>query len=222
MQIELTDSRLNASLRDYFLRLGAAVHTEREAVHICFAEGLLAEDESPEMYLRTWVRTNRAEGFVRVERVGEASQPASGFGQTPPPRLGELLVSKGFITEKQLSQALVESRQTGDVLGRVLVRRGYVFESELARVLAEQWSIPYVNLALIGVDRSTLRLISPEAGRRFAAVPVHFVGAELRVAFADPSDPDTLAEVRRHANAPIQPAIAELSDIEAVWRTVTT
>ena len=95
-----------------------------------------------------------------------------------------------------------------------------MYESELARVLAEQWSIPYVNLGLVGVDRSALALLSPEVGRRCAAVPVRFFGHELRIAFADPSDPDVLAEVQTHVAAPIQPAIAELSDIDTIWRSV--
>ena len=59
----------------------------------------------------------------------------------------------------------------------MLIRKGWVFESELARVLAEQWSIPYVNLASLGVDRSCLPLMSPELGRRCAAVPVRFFGS---------------------------------------------
>ena len=87
-----------------------------------------------------------------------------------------------------------------------------MFESELARVLAEQWSIPYVNLAALGVDRSCLMLMTPELGRRCAAVPVRFFGSELRVAFADPSDPDVVAEVQSQMAALIQPAIAELSE----------
>jgi hypothetical protein len=42
----------------------------------------------------------------------------------------------------------------------------------------------------------------------------------LRVAFADPSDPDVVAEVQSQMAALIQPAIAELSDIDAIWRSV--
>ena len=131
-----------------------------------------------------------------------------------------MLVRKGFITNEQLSQALIESRRCGDVVGRVLIRKGWVFESELARVLAEQWSIPYVNLASLGVDRSCLALMTPAMGRRCAAVPVRFFGTELRVAFADPSDPDAVGAVQQQMAFPIQPAVAELSDIDAIWRSV--
>ena len=231
MRIELTDPRDHSGLRDYFLRLGASVEVSEDGatIEIAFPEGLLDEDESAEVYYETWARTNRLDARLvdssslaateSSRLLGTVGAPVDA-GASPPPRLGELLVRKGFITDEQLSQALVESRRSGDVVGRVLIRNGSVFESELARVLAEQWSIPYVNLASLGVDRSCLILMSPELGRRCAAVPVRFFGSELRVAFADPSDPDTVAEVQSHMAAPIQPAIAELSEIDAIWRSV--
>lgn len=230
MRIELTEPRVYPELRDYFLRLGADVEqTDAETLDVHFADGLLDEDESPEMYFQTWARNNQGEariagatiGLTVVSSVVESStlQPDPRTAK-PLLRLGELLLSKGLLDNDQLSRGLLESRQTGETLGRVLVRHGSVFESELARVLAEQWSIPYVNLALIGVDRSALFLLPREIGVRYAAVPVRWVGTELRVAFADPSDTEAVAAVQQRLSAPIQPAIAELSDIDAVWRTM--
>ena len=105
-----------------------------------------------------------------------------------PPRLGDLLVSKGFISEEQLSEALVEARDTGDRLGRVLLRKGLVFEPELARTLSEQWAIPYLNLSAISVDRHAARLLPFETGAKFAAIPVRYLDGAVQVAFADPSD----------------------------------
>ena len=230
MRIELTDSLDYPGLRDYFLRLGASVTSgDGVTLEVDFPAGLLGEDETPELYYETWARTTRLDArvvdgsSVTAAESGRALKlvtPQPDPGAPPPPRLGELLVRKGFITNEQLSQALVESRRCGDVVGRVLIRKGWVFESELARVLAEQWSIPYVNLASLGVDRSCLALMTPEMGRRCAAVPVRFFGTELRVAFADPSDPDTVGAVQQQMAFPIQPAVAELSDIDAIWRSV--
>ncbi len=228
MRIELTEARHRPALRDYFLRLGAeVVQTDEETIDVDFAEGILQEDESAEMYLQTWARYNRVDARLttvlasfRPTAAPEAPLEPTDPSAKPPMRLGELLLSKGLVNEEQLSRGLVESRRAGETLGRVLVRHGAVFESELARVLAEQWSIPYVNLALVGVDRSTLSLLPRDVGIRNAAVPVRFVRDELRVAFADPSDTEAVAAVQGYVSVPIQPAIAELSDIDAVWRSV--
>jgi uncharacterized coiled-coil protein SlyX len=136
-----------------------------------------------------------------------------------PARLGDLLVSKGFITEEQLSEALVEARETGDRVGRVLLRKNFVFESELARTLSEQWAIPYLNLSVISVDRHATRLLPPEIGAKFAAIPVRYLDGAVQVAFADPSDAEALAAVREHIPA-IAPGVAELSDIASAWRSL--
>ena len=230
MRIELNDPVHYPPLRDYFLRLGAEVgRAEGNAIDVHFAEGLLEDDESAEMYFSTWARYNRVDAQVvaassapapLITSLEEPCGPSHDSATKPLLRLGELLLSKAMINEGQLSRALIESRETGDALGRILIRHGSIFESELARVLAEQWSIPYVNLAVVGVDRSTLHLLPREIGLRHAAVPVRFIGSELRVAFADPSDPDAVAAVQERVSAPVQPAIAELSDIDAVWRSV--
>ena len=231
MRIELSDPRHYPRLRDYFLRLGAAVvRKDGETIDVHFPGHLLQEDESPELYFRTWTRYHPGEAReLEPEpstRNAESNEPVAtssdGFGSGTKPllRVGDLLVMKGRIDETQLARALVESRETGETVGRVLIRHGSVFESELAQVLAEQWSIPYVNIALVGVDRSALRLLSPDIGRRHAAVPVRFMGNELRVAFADPSDTESVAAVQECLTLPIQPAIANLSDIDAIWRSV--
>ena len=233
LDIHLTDEVDYPALRDYFLRLGASVERTHEGiVEVRFSEGVLQDDESAEMYLRTWVRNNRVAGQAAltgsppgpptesVDQATDSYQGDTGSEGKPRLRLGELLLTKALINESQLAHALVESRETGEALGRVLVRHGAVYESELARVLAEQWAIPYVNLALVGVDRAALSLLPREVGLRYAAVPVRFVDNEVRVAFADPSDPEAVAAVQERLASPVQPAIAEYSDIDAVWRAV--
>lgn len=75
-----------------------------------------------------------------------------------------------------------------------------------------------MNIALIGVDASALRLVPREVGLESAAIPVRFVDGAVQVAFADPSDPSSLAAVREHITS-IAPAVAEYPDIEMAWRT---
>lgn len=52
--------------------------------------------------------------------------------------LGELLVERGLLSTFQLELALAEQRRTGLRLGEVLVSMGYVSETALARMLLEQ------------------------------------------------------------------------------------
>jgi hypothetical protein len=55
--------------------------------------------------------------------------------------LGELLVEKGLVTERELEHALAVQEETGRLLGAILVERGYVSGPALAVALAEQYGV---------------------------------------------------------------------------------
>ena len=225
VRIVLDDAARASQLRDYFLRLGAAATVEPDAT---LQVRIAADDDADvDVYLESWAATNDV--GARAVRAGggpaeavHAPPEVSPRGSTPfdpPVRLGDLLVSKGFISVEQLSQALVESRERGELVGRVLLRRGWVFEDELARTLAEQWKLPYVRLSSVGVDHQVMQLLPHDVGGRFAAVPVRFAEQSVLVAFADPSDPEALAAVREFLPS-IKLAVAEFSDIRMLWQKV--
>jgi hypothetical protein len=220
MRIRLDDPSYSIRLRDYFLRLGAVGTIEADGiVDVRFPEDDGAEAEE---YLTSWAEANRVQAVLAGEAapVGHAEfevVPRALDLWQAPVRVGDLLLSKGFITKEQLTQALEESRKNGELMGEVLLRHRWVFEDELARTLAEQWSLPYLNLASVGVDPSAMALLPSEVGRKAAAVPVRFVDGGIQVAFADPTDPEALDAVRTYMPS-MQPAVAELTDIMTLWR----
>jgi hypothetical protein len=224
VRVQLDDPTRVETLRDYFLRLGAkaAVNADR-TLDIQFRDD--DADANINAYLRSWITTNRvgaqtiAAGASGVAQSTPEVVPRGSTPSDPPVRLGDLMVSKGFIDADQLSEALVESRETGELVGRVLLRRRWVYEDELARTLAEQWKLPYVRLSSVGVDHQVMRLLPSAIGSRFAAVPVRFAEQSILVAFADPSDPGALAAVREFLPS-IKLAVAEFSDIRTLWRSV--
>jgi hypothetical protein len=211
-----------AALRDYLLRLGGNAAVEADAV---VSVAFTPDDDIPvDEYVRAWSATN---GVRATIEAAEASLPqqfhplmaATRPHGREPVRVGDLLLAKGMITEEQLAEALVESKTTGERLGRVLLRRRFVFESELGRTLAEQWNLPYLNLAHLDVDYSVVHLLPSEIGTTFAVIPVRVSDTGVQVAFADPSDAEAVAAVRKHI-ANIDPAVADLTDILTTWRRV--
>jgi hypothetical protein len=204
------------SLRDYFRRLGLSAEVEGPTVVELRTDRRPSEIEQD---VFEWARINEAP--LHLEEVREEPRmlvpPPEGFG---PPRLGQLLVAKGYITEAQLAVALTESRATDDLLGVVLLREELIFEEELARTLSEQMAIPYISIMRVGVNPAVARLLPPEVGAAAAAIPVREIGSMVQVAFADPTDPRALAAVGLHL-PDIKTAVAELSDIRLAWRGVT-
>lgn len=74
-------------------------------------------------------------------RMGESREDASTRASESWKQLGEILVSRGFVTHEQLQQALDRQRQTGERLGEALVGQGVLSKFELAGSLAEQASL---------------------------------------------------------------------------------
>lgn len=214
------ESEYRERLRDYFLRLGYDVRIDAVGTLEVAATG----DDELEHFLARWVTANGvtvSPAPAPTTGSADAARPAvtllkTGDGSRPPLRVGDLLASKGLISQEQLTLALQESRTTGELVGQVLLRKRWVFEDELARTLAEQWSIPYLNLLSVGVDWGAARMLSADVGRRVVAIPVRYLGAGVQVAFADPSDETAVATVQEHVGA-LTLAVAELSHIELLW-----
>ena len=203
------------ALRDYFRRLGLPV--EVGGPTFVYVKTDAPADEIA-AYVSDWSRVNGVALAFEEERE-ESPMLITSPAEGSTPRLGELLVRKGFISEDQLASALTEARATRELLGLVLIRDGMIFEEELARTLSEQLSIPYLSIGRIGVDAYVARLLPPEVGAAAAAIPVRAIGGTVHVAFADPTDPRAISAVREHLPK-IEVAVAELSDIRLAWREV--
>jgi hypothetical protein len=201
-------------LRDYFLRLGA----KAEVVDATTVQVELTDEISIAEHVRHWSGVNGIAARV-AEAVPEPAPAQPGTYFLERPRLGDLLLKKGLITQEQLAAALKESRETGDLLGRVMIRRQFIFEDELARTLADQLELPYVNLRVAGYDRAAAAMIPSSEGLRIAAVPIGILGGRVRVAFADPSD-ETAKAVARQFVGDFSLAVAELGEIELAWRSL--
>jgi Type II secretion system (T2SS), protein E, N-terminal domain len=134
------------------------------------------------------------------------------------PRLGELLVSVGYITPEQLAVALAEREETNEMLGAILLRRGWIFEDELARMLAKQTGLPNLSL-LNGVDARTVPPDMRPSGLQYGFIPVRTSATGTVVALADPLDTDAVATIKRLI-PDAQLGVGVLSEINAAWRSV--
>jgi hypothetical protein len=202
-------------LRDYFRRLGLEAYVQGPTLLALRSD---ATPDELELYSADWSERNGVGvtlDLVHEEPALLVPPPAA----HQPPRLGALLVRKGFITEEQLASSLTEARASNQLLGIVLLRLGLIYEEELARTLSEQLAVPYISVGRVGVNAYTARLLPAEVGNEIAAIPVRQRGEAVQVAFADPTDPKALAAVRRHLPA-IDIAVAELTDIRSAWRQV--
>ena len=145
------------------------------------------------------------------------------FFEKDRPRLGSLLVEKGLLSDDQLSEALVERTQTGELLGETLVRLGFIFEDELARVLAEQAGVPFADPENTSVDAHAAATLPRELGEALCVLPMRFLSdGGIAVAVADPLDPTLVPQLKLALSSPVEIAVATPSSIRRAWRTLTT
>ncbi|MFH0962903.1 MAG: ATPase, T2SS/T4P/T4SS family [Planctomycetota bacterium] len=102
--------------------------------------------------------------------------------------VGELLVTEGAITRKQLEKALREHKATGHSLGKVLVGAGVVSEDDLARALGRQLDMPYMVPHAGMVDMQVFTRLPEQFIRSNSVLPVAEKDGEVTVVVADPVD----------------------------------
>jgi type IV pilus assembly protein PilB len=125
------------------------------------------------------------------------------------------LVESGLITQTQLDEALKIQQETGERLGRVLISLGYVTERDFMDALGFQQGVTQVDLAGMRLDPLLLESIPERLIRRHRVVPIRKEGHRLRVALADPLNVVAIDDLRLATGLEVEPVLATEEDIEA-------
>jgi len=126
-----------------------------------------------------------------------------------------MIVRDGIARPTTVRDALVEAQETDRRLGEVMLARGWIRERDLARLLAEQEKLEFVDLAKLDLDDAAVDLLPEEIARRVTAVAYGFHNSLLLVAVADPTDDRGLDEVRDAVGRRVRFKVALASEIES-------
>lgn len=136
-------------------------------------------------------------------------------------RLGQILVSQGFLTVQQLSHALEQQRSLTCHLGELLVAEGYVEEENVFWALSLKFDAPFLQY-----DQNSEKPFQPDWGLaddicsadlclRHRIVPWGYVAGTALIATANP---EAFSQARPYLEAqlgPVKMAILSQSDFEA-------
>ena len=111
--------------------------------------------------------------------------------------LGTLIFRAGLLAEEQLEDALQEGMRKGKRLGEVLLERGWLHERDLGRLLAGQKGLPFVEVRGSDAEPEALEMLPEEKARMQNALPLRFEEGQLVVAVADPSNELVIENLRR-------------------------
>ncbi len=128
--------------------------------------------------------------------------------------LGNLLVTRGFLVESELSFALARQAATGGPIGQILVDLGLITDRDLVELLAEQLRMQVIDLARVEFGDGAAGLLAQSEARRLAALPLRQVNGQIDVAIADPTDDEVVAQLRETLGAPLRLFLATRADID--------
>jgi hypothetical protein len=126
------------------------------------------------------------------------------------PRIGELLIAEGVLSEVAVQSALGFQRHTGEPfrLGTILLDRALLSEESLLKALSALHRCDYVTWPeILKTSPHVVRLLPERTAVRLAAIAYALEGRGLRVAFKNPSNLAAVDEVSAVTNRPIIPAV---------------
>ena len=123
--------------------------------------------------------------------------------------LGDTLLNAGLVTRQQLDEALAVQNTTGQKLGQTLVSLGYLTDASLLQTLCADAGIPYLTDDELQPQYDAASLIPIELARTHAAVPLKLESRHLVIAMADPFDLLTIRSLTRAAGRSVRVAGAQ-------------
>jgi type IV pilus assembly protein PilB len=134
----------------------------------------------------------------------------------PPPRLGTVLLDKGYLTPEALETALTQQVGTGTqgkLLGEILVELGLCSEDQVVECLAQEYDVPYAKLdARIG-DPKVAEVLPRECIEANLVMPLYVVRGVLTIAVAEPSNVFLIDEIAALTKLQVQIVAATAKDI---------
>ncbi len=103
-------------------------------------------------------------------------------------KIGEILQSKSLINNNQLQIALIQQKITGELLGDTVVKLGFVSSKELGQALAEQAGVDYIDLSQHPVSEEALKVIPKETAEATSFIPIELTGSRMSIGVIDPSN----------------------------------
>ncbi|MDD3535253.1 MAG: ATPase, T2SS/T4P/T4SS family [Candidatus Cloacimonetes bacterium] len=142
-------------------------------------------------------------------------------------RLGEVLVHENFVSEDQLKESLIKQTNFGLKLGETLIKLGYLTERELLNALHEQLGYDIVKeTELMDLDINVVSLIPEPYALQNRVIALREDADGVVVAFADPEDLTVLDSLKKLLGKPIKPELigdTVLHDtIEKYYKSIRT
>lgn len=137
-----------------------------------------------------------------------------------PPRLGNVLIERGYVTVEQLNSCLTEQRAGGGkLLGEILVERGFCGDDQVTECLAAVYGVPYAKLEPRIADPKIVDCLPREYIEKHLVFPLFKIRESLTVAVTEPTNLFLIDELRSLTNLDVHVVATSAKDLR---RMITT
>jgi type IV pilus assembly protein PilB len=132
-------------------------------------------------------------------------------------RLIEALKESRLISQEKLDEAIDIHKKQGGNLGNILLGKGFIKEKELASLLSASLNIPIINLSRFKIDPEIIKLIPEKLAKQYKAIPVSRMGNNVTLCMSDPLNIFVIDSLKALTNYNIEPVIStEKEIVEAI------
>jgi glycosyltransferase XagB len=128
--------------------------------------------------------------------------------------IGTLLVNAGMITRYQLNDALNLAENTDSLVGQALIHRGFITEKQLYSFLSRQVEMPLFDLSKMELNRSVSKLLTPEQEWEWGVLPLAANENYLFLGVIDPVNREPIHKVKMFTDLQIIPVLITENDFE--------
>ena len=110
-------------------------------------------------------------------------------------KLGEILIEEKLINEKQLEIALAEGKAQGIPLGSVLVKMGFVTIKDLKEALGAQMGLKYATAEQLKALPTAISILPEDFVKINKVIPLSMTDKSLVVGMVNPNDTKVINEI---------------------------
>ena len=134
-------------------------------------------------------------------------QPSHGVNTTAV-LVADLISATGLLGPDRIAQVGSRASELGGSFAQALLDEGLATGDGLARLLATRHGLPFVELAIAGVDEKAARLIPLHVLERVTAIPYALRDDTLFIAIADPANVHGIDELRLASRYSVELGVA--------------
>ncbi len=148
-----------------------------------------------------------------VSRMETSKKGDADDGHNRNMRLGDVLIDQNLVSAEQVQEAIELQNKLGRKMGEILIEKGWVNERDMLKALSVQLNLPFVRLKNGLFDPEVSESMDRHSAQRLRAIPLFMVRGQLALATAEPQAYPAFEEIEERLRCRVHPVLVPREDI---------